>query len=156
MDQPNIMFIMQVIYLSKPNNVPILSPQALKNLGCQVITVGRIAETELLYNSLKTGKMSKHWFSSEANFFGKNRFSRFDTFSVTSLLSLLDKNGPGPLIHIVEDSAILDASLDMITSRKVREKIKSGENIETLVGNKIQEYVNTHKIGSKVIFLFCL
>lgn len=47
-----------------------LSPQAIKNLGCQVITVGRIAETELLYNSLKTGKMGKHWFSSDANLFG--------------------------------------------------------------------------------------
>ena len=45
---------------------------------------------------------------------------------------------------------ITDASLDVVTSRKVRDKIKLGHSIEQLVGEKINEYVNIHHIGAKV------
>jgi nicotinic acid mononucleotide adenylyltransferase len=109
----------QVFYLCKSNTVPTLSPQAIKTLNAQVVTVCRIAEAELLQNSLQSVHNSKQW---------------------------LHRG----LVHIVEDSAILDASLDMVTSRKVREKIKNNESIETLVGAKIQEYVLAHKLGAKV------
>ena len=44
-----------------------------------------------------------------------------------------------------------DASLDVVTSRKVRDKIKLGHSIEQLVGEKINEYVNIHHIGAKVL-----
>jgi nicotinic acid mononucleotide adenylyltransferase len=45
---------------------------------------------------------------------------------------------------------VTDASLDVVTSRKVRDKIKLGHSIEQLVGEKINEYVNIHHIGAKV------
>jgi hypothetical protein len=54
------------------------------------------------------------------------------------------------LISVVEDNAILDASFDMVTSRKVRDKIKANETVETLVGAKIQEYCLLHKLGPKM------
>jgi nicotinic acid mononucleotide adenylyltransferase len=54
------------------------------------------------------------------------------------------------VISVVEDAAILDASFDMVTSRKVRDKIKAGESVETLVGGKIQEYCLMHKLGPKM------
>jgi nicotinic acid mononucleotide adenylyltransferase len=54
------------------------------------------------------------------------------------------------IFHIVEDNAILDASLDMVTSRKVRDKIKNSESVEQLVGSKINEYVQFHRFGPKV------
>lgn len=57
------------------------------------------------------------------------------------------------LIHIVEDTAILDASFDMVTSRKVRDKVKAGESVETLVGGKINEYCLLHRLGPKVCLL---
>lgn len=50
----------------------------------------------------------------------------------------------------MEDTAILDASLDIITSRKVRDKMKAGQSVEQLVGEKINEYVQIHKLGQKV------
>jgi nicotinic acid mononucleotide adenylyltransferase len=53
-------------------------------------------------------------------------------------------------ITVVEDTAILDASLDIVTSRKVRDKIKSGENVEQLVGEKINDYAQIHRLGAKV------
>jgi nicotinic acid mononucleotide adenylyltransferase len=59
-------------------------------------------------------------------------------------------------IHVVEDNAILDASLDMITSRKVRDKIKNGDNVEQLVGAKINEYISIHRLGPKVIFVIII
>jgi nicotinic acid mononucleotide adenylyltransferase len=55
-------------------------------------------------------------------------------------------------IYVVEDAAVLDAAIDVVTSRKVRDKIKLGENVEQLVGEKINEYVIFHKIGAKVSF----
>ena len=46
--------------------------------------------------------------------------------------------------------AILDASMDIVTSRRVRDKIKGGERIEQLVGDKVQEYVGKYRIGAKM------
>lgn len=57
------------------------------------------------------------------------------------------------VIHVVEDSAILDASLDQVTSRKVRDKIKQGESVEQLVGSKINDYVNQHHLQQKVMIM---
>mmetsp|Transcript_45153 Transcript_45153/g.78862 ORF Transcript_45153/g.78862 Transcript_45153/m.78862 type:complete len:705 (-) Transcript_45153:156-2270(-) len=54
------------------------------------------------------------------------------------------------VITVVEDTAILDASLDIITSRKVRDKMKAGLSVEQLVGEKINEYVQIHKLGPKM------
>ena len=54
------------------------------------------------------------------------------------------------IFHVAEDSAILDASLDVVTSRKVRDKLKAGKSVEQLVGAYINEYVVKHKIGSKM------
>lgn len=50
----------------------------------------------------------------------------------------------------VEDTAILDASMDIITSRKVRDKMKLGHSVEQLVGEKINDYVQIHHLGQKV------
>eukprot|EP01038_Epipyxis_sp_PR26KG_P005965 gene5965-8219_t len=54
------------------------------------------------------------------------------------------------IIHVIEDSAILDASLDNVTSRKVRDKVKGGESVEQLVGAKINDYFNLNRIGPKM------
>jgi nicotinic acid mononucleotide adenylyltransferase len=53
-------------------------------------------------------------------------------------------------VFVVEDSAILDASLDAVTSRTVREKMKGNESVEYLVGSKINDYVNAHRLQAKV------
>ena len=54
------------------------------------------------------------------------------------------------LIWVIEDAAILDASMDLVSSRNVREKIKSGDEIADMVGETIQTYVRSHKIGEKM------
>lgn len=54
------------------------------------------------------------------------------------------------VIHIVEDNAILDTSLDVVTSRGVREKIKAYEPIDNLVGDTVNAYVETNRLGAKV------
>lgn len=52
---------------------------------------------------------------------------------------------------MIEDSAVLDISLDMVTSKMVREKLKKSEKkLEVLLGSKIYNYVLEHKIGEKV------
>jgi nicotinic acid mononucleotide adenylyltransferase len=112
------LFEIHLVYLCKSNLVTTLSPQALKDLQCHVVSVCRSPESEYLRNNL-----SSKW------------------------------NG---IVHIVEDSAILDASLDMVTSRKVRDKIKNNESVEQLVGGKINEYVNFHRFGPKVSFVHSL
>jgi hypothetical protein len=38
----------------------------------------------------------------------------------------------------------------MVTSRKVREKMKNYESVENLVGAKINEYIMIHRLGAKV------
>jgi len=54
------------------------------------------------------------------------------------------------LIWVIEDTAILDASMDLVSSRNVREKIKNGDDIADMVGDTIQAYVRNHKIGEKM------
>jgi len=54
------------------------------------------------------------------------------------------------LIYLVEDNAILDNSIDIVTSRKVRDKIKAGETIDNLVGDVVSNYVNNQRIGLKM------
>ena len=58
------------------------------------------------------------------------------------------------LIYVVEDTAILDASMDIVTSRKVRDKIRAQENIAQLVGDRVDHYVASHSIGAKVSVAF--
>jgi nicotinic acid mononucleotide adenylyltransferase len=108
-------FSITIFYVCKVNNVPIISPVAMKNQNFHCVTVCRSHESDILRSNL-----SSKW------------------------------NGS---IHVVEDNAILDASLDMITSRKVRDKIKDGDNVEQLVGAKINEYISIHRLGPKVIFV---
>jgi nicotinic acid mononucleotide adenylyltransferase len=55
------------------------------------------------------------------------------------------------LIHIIEDNAILDSTLDVVTSRGVREKIQRGEAIDTLVGDTVNNYVIIHRLGPKMM-----
>lgn len=74
------------------------------------------------------------------------------TLESDSLRNILTSKWNG-LIHVVEDNAILDASLDIVTSRKVRDKIKAGESVEHLVGGKINEYILMHQLGPKVILI---
>ena len=54
------------------------------------------------------------------------------------------------LIWCVEDTAVLDATMDVVTSRKVREQIRAGGNIAPLVGDAIDLYVRTHRLGPKM------
>lgn len=98
--------------MTKPNNVVMLSPQALRSQSFHVIAVCRSYETDALRSQL-----GSKW------------------------------NG---IITVVEDSAILDASLDQVTSRRVRDKIKLGESVEQLVGSKINDYVIANRIQQKV------
>lgn len=102
----------KIYYLCKSNSVVKLSPQALRALNANVISVCRTPEADILKSQLNS-----KW------------------------------NG---IIHVVEDSAILDASLDQVTSRKVRDKIKMGDSVEQLVGSKINDYVMAHRVQQKV------
>jgi hypothetical protein len=54
------------------------------------------------------------------------------------------------VLWTVEDTAILDASMDIVTSRKVRNKLKAGQSVEQLVGGKVQEYMNSLRLGAKM------
>jgi nicotinic acid mononucleotide adenylyltransferase len=56
-------------------------------------------------------------------------------------------------LFIIEDDAILDSSLDAVTSRHVREKIKIGQSIDYLVGRKVEEYVIEKRLKYKVIHI---
>lgn len=53
-------------------------------------------------------------------------------------------------LHIVEDSAILDLSMDIISSRKVREKIRRLEDVNTFVGDSANEYIKVHNLSEKM------
>ncbi|KAJ1430226.1 hypothetical protein B484DRAFT_449007 [Ochromonadaceae sp. CCMP2298] len=53
------------------------------------------------------------------------------------------------VIIVVEDTAILDASLE-VTSRRVRDKVKAGESVRELVGERINDYVVRHRLGAKM------
>jgi len=60
------------------------------------------------------------------------------------------------IIHIVEDDAILDASVDIISSKKIREKIKKYEDVTHLMGGFASEYLGSHQIGEKVGIYVCI
>lgn len=51
---------------------------------------------------------------------------------------------------MVEDDAILDSSVNAVTSRHVRDKIRAGQSIDYLVGRRVEEYVVDQRIGPKV------
>ena len=102
----------KVLYLCKPNVVPLLSPQSLRQEGFGVVVPCRATE----YDQLKAG-LSAKW------------------------------NG---LIWCVEDTAVLDASMDVVTSRKVRDKVRAYGSVEALVGTAIDQYFRLHNIGAKM------
>ena len=54
------------------------------------------------------------------------------------------------LFYCVEDTAVLDSTLDVVTSRKVREKMRAGHGIAHLVGDNIDLYARTHRLGAKM------
>lgn len=54
------------------------------------------------------------------------------------------------VLSVVEDDAILDCSMDIITSKEVREKIKKGTNVAHLMGGVAEEYLQFHNIGNKM------
>ena len=54
------------------------------------------------------------------------------------------------LIFPVEDTAVVDASMDVITSRRVRENVRGGSSVEHLVGTAIDQYFRLHRIGQKM------
>lgn len=102
----------KVIYLTKANAVPLMSPSDLRKNNFSVVSVCRATEFDMIRRTL-----SAKW------------------------------NG---LIHCVEDTAVLDASMDIVTSRKVRENMRKERSIETLAGRAIDEYVKNHEIGKKM------
>ena len=54
------------------------------------------------------------------------------------------------VIWCVEDTAVLDASMDVVTSRRVRDKVRSYASVETLVGTAIDQYFRQHAVGAKM------
>ena len=53
-------------------------------------------------------------------------------------------------LYVIEDTAILDASMDIVTSRKVRDNIKANKTIDQLVGDTVEQYVSNHRLALKV------
>jgi nicotinic acid mononucleotide adenylyltransferase len=102
----------KVLYLCKPNAVPLLSAAQLRQEGFGVVCPCRAIDYDLLKASL-----SAKW------------------------------NG---IIWPVEDTAVVDASMDVITSRRVRENVRSGSSVEHLVGTAIDQYFRMHHIGPKM------
>jgi hypothetical protein len=51
---------------------------------------------------------------------------------------------------VVEDTAILDSNLDIVSSRTVRQKIMSEEPIAQYLGDLVESYVKSHRIGLKM------
>lgn len=56
------------------------------------------------------------------------------------------------VVFIAEDTALLDASLDTVSAKKVRDRLKEGKDVEELVGKSINDYIIFHRIAGKVIF----
>jgi nicotinic acid mononucleotide adenylyltransferase len=54
------------------------------------------------------------------------------------------------VLWLAEDTAILDASMETVSSRKVREAIKKNSPLEHLVGGVIAEYFRVNRIPQKV------
>jgi nicotinic acid mononucleotide adenylyltransferase len=55
------------------------------------------------------------------------------------------------LIYIADDTAILDAAMDKISAKNVRDRLKEGKSIVPLVGQKMAEYFADHRIREKMI-----
>jgi nicotinic acid mononucleotide adenylyltransferase len=73
------------------------------------------------------------------------------TTEFDQLQGVLDKRKEWKdVLYVAEDNAILDASLDTITSKKVRQSAKNREPLEHLVGGVVSEYFRVHHIGPKV------
>ena len=53
-------------------------------------------------------------------------------------------------LWIAEDTAVLDASMDAVSSRKVRERARKNQSIDQLVGDVIGNYFRVNRIGQKV------
>eukprot|EP01041_Mallomonas_annulata_P015255 gene15255-32321_t len=53
------------------------------------------------------------------------------------------------LLYIAEDTAIVDASMDTVSSRRVRDKLKANEPVDQLVGDSVATYFKAHRIGLK-------
>ena len=54
------------------------------------------------------------------------------------------------IMWLVEDTAVLDASMDVVTSRKVRDSMRAYRSTENLVGTAIDLYVQQNHIGAKM------
>lgn len=54
------------------------------------------------------------------------------------------------VMWLVEDTAVLDASMDVVTSRKVRDSIRASRPVENLVGTAIDLYVQQNRLGAKM------
>ena len=55
------------------------------------------------------------------------------------------------LIWIAEDVAMLDASMDVVTSRTVRIYVKEGKSVRHWMGDLIDEYFRVHRVGAKMM-----
>lgn len=54
------------------------------------------------------------------------------------------------LITLVEDTAVLDANLDVVSSRKVRDRLRAEADVSHLVGDRIALYCVEQRIGPKM------
>lgn len=54
------------------------------------------------------------------------------------------------VMWLVEDTAVLDASMDVVTSRRVRDSIRAYRPVENLVGTAIDLYVQQNHLGAKM------
>lgn len=54
------------------------------------------------------------------------------------------------VLHIVEDAAVIDASLDVVSSKKVRERLRAGDAVTHLVGQRIAQYCSDQRLGAKM------
>ena len=54
------------------------------------------------------------------------------------------------LAYIAEDDAILDSTMDIVSSKKVRNRLKANENVAHLVGSAISEYMHFHMVAEKM------
>jgi hypothetical protein len=54
------------------------------------------------------------------------------------------------VVYIAEDTAVLDASIDKVSAKMVRDKLKAGKDVEDWVGHAVAEYLKFHGIADKV------
>ena len=51
---------------------------------------------------------------------------------------------------------MIDASMDIVTSREVRQKMRRKKSVKHLVGSLIDAYFKEHLIGAKVNIVDCI